>query len=113
MAAWLNHFNQTWLIYALAIATTAFPILYAALAPWYRTWLGRAVMVLGIALALLLDLTILLRFIVLPPLAVAMITTGVLGLILAASVAKSIILIVTQVTARREKCILRRDERTD
>lgn len=109
MAEWLLRFDGTWLIYMLAVATTAFPILYALLAPFYRTMLGIAVFVLGVALALLLDVTLLFRIWSPSLLVQAIITTFVLGLILLASLAKSVILIVTQVTWRRSRCALRRN----
>lgn len=41
-----------------AFTTTAFPLLYA-FAPWYKSRLGRGLMLQGIAIALALDLTVL------------------------------------------------------
>jgi hypothetical protein len=100
VAEWLIHFDHTWLIYALAVATTAFPILYARFAPFYRSWLGITIFTLGVALALLADMTLLFR-VWEPPLSWrAFITTFVFGLILVASIAKSVILIKTQVSHR-------------
>lgn len=39
-----------------AICATAFPMLYA-FSPWYRSVLGRALMIQGVALAWILDIT--------------------------------------------------------
>lgn len=53
-----------WLIGMLVIASicaTAFPILYL-FAPWYKTRLGRALMIQGWAFALALDVTLLFQF---------------------------------------------------
>lgn len=48
-----------------AITTTLFPALYA-FAPWWRTFLGRSVMAQSVALALVLDLSVLFNFFVTP-----------------------------------------------
>lgn len=57
---------QTWITLALAIAaicTTTLPLLYAfSTKMWYRTAMGRAFMAQSVALALAIDLTLLLRF---------------------------------------------------
>lgn len=53
-----------WVVGMLAIAcvcATAFPILYL-FAPWYKTRLGRALMIQGWAFAVALDLTLLFYF---------------------------------------------------
>lgn len=55
---------EQWLMGILvftAICTTAFPALYA-FSPWYRSTLGRMIMLRGIALAMLIDLTLLFKF---------------------------------------------------
>lgn len=55
---------EQWLLGILvftAICTTAFPALYA-FSPWYRSILGRMIMLRGIALAMIIDLTLLFKF---------------------------------------------------
>ena len=50
-----------WTFFVAAFFATAFPILYL-FAPWYRTWLGRILVLHGFAFALALDLTLVLRY---------------------------------------------------
>ena len=47
------------MILAAAPAATAFPIAYAIFAPWWRTVAGRALMTSSVALALLIDISLL------------------------------------------------------
>lgn len=51
---------KTWLAVCLVIAsvcTTLFPILYS-FSPWYKSWLGRALMLQAVAFSITLDLTL-------------------------------------------------------
>lgn len=47
------------LVFGCALTTTLFPICYAVIAPWKDTRLGKALMLMSIATASLIDLTVL------------------------------------------------------
>ena len=46
------------LVLAAAPAQTLFPIIYGVSSPWYRSLLGRALMTKAVALALLIDISL-------------------------------------------------------
>ena len=50
------------LVVAAAPAATAFPLWYGLTAPWWRSLIGRALMTKAVGLALLIDISILYKF---------------------------------------------------
>jgi hypothetical protein len=102
MAAWLNHFNDTWLLYAMAAVTLLFPVLYI----WFvrrqiRSALAWAVLSLSLATALLVLRRLLLVAVGLPPLAGAIFTTTVFLVVIIAYVVKTVTLITIQIRGYR------------
>jgi len=90
------------LLFAMVIPATAFPIVYGALADWRQTRGGQSVMLSAIALALLIDISVLGHFIrVDSPVVSVIITTAVFVLILAGSGLQLGVLVCTQLRARR------------
>lgn len=60
LSGWLHADLATWtwrLVHISALGQTAFVILWALL-PWYRTWVGRALMSKSLALAIYLDFVV-------------------------------------------------------
>lgn len=53
----LRHWTRV-LLWITAICVTLFPVLYAAFAPWYRSYLGIAVMLQSLAIALTIDYSV-------------------------------------------------------
>ena len=98
----LVEINQA-LLWALAVVTTVFPIIYLALAPAWRSWLGRGVVILGIALALLADLTVLFHHWTPPPIVGQLIVMFVFVLIIVGSVTKTVAVIVLQAQGRKAR----------
>jgi hypothetical protein len=102
MAAWLNHFNDTWLLYVMAGVTLLFPILYI----WFvrlriRSALGWAVLSLALATALLVLRRLLLVTVGLPALPGAIFTTTVFLVVIIAYVVKTVTLITIQIRGYR------------
>lgn len=102
MASTLAALNEVLLV-VLAIVVTAFPIIYGVLAPFWKTLLGRSVMILGVALALLADLSILFDFWQPSPVATQLIIMVVLLLIIIGSLGKDVAIIKTQLRGRKER----------
>ena len=49
-------------LFVAALCTTSFPVLYGIISPWHKSWLGRALMLQGVALAAALDITLIFQF---------------------------------------------------
>lgn len=90
------------LLWVLAVVTTAFPIIYLALAPAWRSWLGRGVVILGVALALLADLSLLFRHWTPPPVIGQLIVMCVFLLIIVGSVTKTVAVVLLQLKGHRD-----------
>ena len=51
-----------YMVFAMAPAATAFPLLYGLTSPWWRSLVGRALMTKAVGLALLIDISIVYQF---------------------------------------------------
>lgn len=69
------------LLWITAPAATLFPIIYGITSPWWRSLVGRALVVKGIAVALLIDLSLLLREVELSVLQGQVVGIVVIGLV--------------------------------
>lgn len=83
MTEWLAEFIRVFLIWTLALIATAMPFAIAIFTPWRKSVLGWSIMAHAIGFALLLDMTIFLRRVKLPLIAVEIVTIFVFALLLA------------------------------
>jgi len=94
---------DVWLLYAMVIPATLFPITYWIRSNWRQTPGGISVMLSAIALALLIDVSVAGRFIrVDNPLLSAIVSMIIFLLILVASTTQLIVLLRTQCRAREK-----------
>jgi len=81
------------IVFVLVVPATAFPIVYALFFHWRKYDAGRTVMVATTALALLVDMSVVMELVPPPPLIRAAITVFVLLAILTGSVYKLTVLL--------------------
>lgn len=89
------HISQIFLVIA-GFCVTTFPLLYGLYSPWYRSPLGRAVLLQSVAVALAIDLSIIGQFwtITTDPTFILVINVSVLSFVALASVYLTIQLII-------------------
>lgn len=94
--------TQTFLAIA-AICTTAFPLLYL-FSPWYRSQLGRAVMIQSVSVALALDVSAVYQFWTFTTnlRTIMIINVGVLALISVASLYQTTMLVYYNFSSKKE-----------
>lgn len=91
------------LVFALAVPANLFPLLYGITAPWERSEPGRAAMTSAIALAMLVDLSFLVRWLGDDYRFREYVTFGLVLLILAGSTMNVVALLRTQIIANRKR----------
>ncbi len=90
------------LIFALVVPANLFPLLYGITAPWERTEPGRAAMTSAVALALLVDLSFLVRWLGEDYRFREWVTFGLVLIILAGSTMNLLALVRTQIKSNRK-----------
>lgn len=92
-----------WLVVVAAIPATLALLLYGALAPWWRSWPGWAFFSTLLAVALLLDLTLVFTWSHFSPATEEGISRGVMGVVIAGCWLKFVAVLRQQILRHRDR----------